>query len=107
AVIGIRDKTILVRVELIGVHEIPVQPLDPERNAIEQRVWLARVERIPAHMWDLQAWITRRDAVDLAANPAKAFDHLIFAPALGHQLHADTDAEERPAFFTHRLVQRL
>ncbi len=31
----------------------------------------------------------------------------IFAAALGHQLHADADAEERPAAPAHRLVQRL
>ena len=41
--------------------------------------------------------VVRRDAVDLAGNPAEALDHLVFAAALGHQLHADADAEERPA----------
>ena len=41
--------------------------------------------------------IRRRDLVDLAGDPAEARRHLIFAAALGHQLHADADAEERPA----------
>ena len=57
----------------------------------------ALVERVPAHVRDLQLRIARRDAVDLAGNPARALDHLVFAAALGHQLHADADAEERPA----------
>ncbi len=33
--------------------------------------------------------------------------HLVFAAALGQQLHADADAEERPAFLMHRFVKRL
>ncbi len=64
-------------------------------------------ERIPAHVRDLQRRIGRRDLVDLAADPAEALGHHVFAAALGHELHADADAEERPALAAHRLLQRL
>ena len=66
-----------------------------------------RVERVPAHVRNLQARIGRRDAVDLARDPAEPLDHLVFAAALGHQLHADADAEERPAARAHALVERV
>ena len=39
----------------------------------------------------------RRDPVDLARDPAEPVGDLVLAAALGHQLHADADAEERPA----------
>src|SRR5947209_4229729 len=58
-------------------------------------------------MRDLQAWLGGRDAVDLASNPAEAFRHLIFAPALGHELHADADAKERPALLAHAHIERV
>src|SRR4029077_20391903 len=35
------------------------------------------------------------------------FHDLVLAAALRHQLHADADAEERPAFLPHGFVQRL
>ena len=65
------------------------------------------VERVPAHVRDFQRRIGRRDLVDLAADPAEPVGHHIFAAALGHELHADADAEERPALAAHRLLQRL
>ena len=51
--------------------------------------------------------VVRRDAVDFAGDPAEARRHLILAAALGHQLHADADAEERTGTPQHALVQRL
>ena len=33
--------------------------------------------------------------------------HLVFAPALGHELHADANAEKRPAARAHALIERL
>ena len=66
-----------------------------------------RGERVPAHVGNLQVGVARGDAVDLAGNPAQSFAHPIFAAALGHQLHADADAEERPALATHRFLERL
>ena len=56
-------------------------------------------------MRNLQARIARRDAIDLARDPTETLFHLIFEAALCHELHADADAEERPATLTHRLLQ--
>src|SRR5947209_4372614 len=107
AVIGIRHKTISIRVEVIRVHEIAMQSVIPERNPIEQRMRFVRVQRIPAHVRNLQIGIVGFDAVDLARDPAEPLDNLVLAAAFGHQLHADADAEERARFLTYRLVQRL
>src|SRR4051812_14860627 len=107
-IVGVGDEAIPVgRVEMIRVHEIAVQPVGPERDAVEQRVVAALVERIPAHVRDLQIRIAWCNAVDFAGNPPQAFDDFVFAAALGHQLHADADAEEGPTFFAHGLVQRI
>ena len=43
---------------------------------------------------------------DLAADPAEAVGRLELAPALGHQLHADANAEKRAGADHDRLVQR-
>src|SRR6185437_7092357 len=43
---------------------------------------------------------------DFAWNPVEAVDRLELAAAFGHELHADADAEERPAALPHRLVER-
>ena len=88
------------------MHEIGVQPLRAERQAVEQLVLARNVERVPAHVRNFQVRIGRRDAIDLAGDPAQALRHLVFAPALGQQLHADADAEERPALLAHRLLER-
>ena len=37
----------------------------------------------------------------------RPFRHLVFAPALGQELHADANAEERPALAPHRFLERL
>src|SRR5215813_4244788 len=95
----------LLRVE--RMHEISVQALRPDGDALEQRMRPARIERVPAHMRDLQTWIRRRDAFDLARDPAQPRRHLVFAAALGHELHADANAEERSAARAHAVVERL
>ncbi len=51
--------------------------------------------------------IVGKDRRDVAANPIEAGDDFVFEPARRHQLHADADAEERPAAAAHRLFQRL
>ncbi len=56
---------------------------------------------------NLQVRIGGRDLVDLAGDPAQALRDPVFEPALGHQLHADADAEERTAALAHALVERL
>ena len=35
----------------------------------------------------------------------KSGRYLIFAPALGHQLHTDTNAEKRPSVLPHALLE--
>src|SRR5262249_44167484 len=94
AVIGFGDDVRrLGRPEVERVHEIGVRALRPERDAVEQRMRAALIERIPAHVRNLQARVGGRDAIDLARDPAEPRRHLVLAPALGHQLHADADAE--------------
>ena len=44
---------------------------------------------------------------DVAADPIEAGDDLVLEPARRHQLHADADAEERPAAAAHRVLERL
>ena len=46
----------------------------------------------------------------LSTSPAiqpRPFGDLVLEPALGHQLHADADAEERTAALAHAFVERL
>src|SRR5262245_36274997 len=59
------------RLEVERMHEISVQALRPDGDALEQRMRPARIERVPAHMWDLQIWIRRLNTLDLARNPAQ------------------------------------
>src|SRR5262249_56457764 len=81
------------RLEVERMHEISVQALRPDGDALEQRMRPARVERVPAHMRDLQTWIRRRDAFDLARNPAQPRRDLVFAAALGPELHDVANAD--------------
>src|SRR5258708_19295070 len=89
------------------VHEISVQTLRPDGDAVEQRMRPPCIERVPAHVRDLQTRIRRRDAFDLARNPAQPRRHLVFAAALGHELHANANAEERPAPPAYAVVERI
>src|SRR5215472_3613854 len=95
------------RLEVERMHEISVQALRPDGDALQQRMRPARIERVPTHMRDLQTSIRRRDAFDLARNPAQPLRHLVFAAAFRHELHADANAEERPAAHAHAVVERL
>src|SRR3984893_5420077 len=45
------------RLEVERVHEISVQALRPDGDAVEQRMRPACIERVPAHVRDLQIWI--------------------------------------------------
>ena len=84
AVIGFRHKIGAIRhFELVGMDEIGVQALRPERQAVEQRMRPIDVERVPAHMRNFQVRITGRDAIDLAGDPAQPRGDLVFAAALG------------------------
>src|SRR6202051_205124 len=107
AVLGIGHKIgALRRIELIRVHEIGVPALWAECQAVEHRVRSRHIERVPAHMRDFQVRIARHNAIDFAGDPAQALGDLVFTAAFGQELHADANAEERPASLPHRLVQR-
>src|SRR4051812_31241987 len=92
---------------MIGVHEIGVQSVRADIDTVEQRMRPLRVERVPAHMRDLQGRIRRRDPVDLARDPAQSRDHLVFAAALGHELHANANPQERAGTRAHAVIERL
>src|SRR5580704_3637726 len=107
AVLGVGHQIGALRgIELIRVHEIGMPALWAECQAIEHRVRSRDIERVPAHVRDFQVRVSRHDAIDFAGDPAKALGDFVFTAALGQELHADANAEERPAFLAHRLVQR-
>ena len=74
---------------------------------LQHRVLADRVERVPAHVRDLQVLVARRDLHDVARDPVEAVGVDVLAAARRHQLHADADAEERPRLVAHRLGHRL
>ena len=88
------------------MHEIGVQALRTERQAVEQRV-----RRATLSVFQPMCGIFRFGSLGAmrstspAIQPSPAVD-LVFAAALGQQLHADADAEERPAFAAHRFLER-
>src|SRR5262249_54727787 len=86
---------------------ISVPALRPERHAVDQRMRAHDIERVPAHMRDFQCSVARSDAIDFAPDPAQPLDDFIFAPALGQKLHANANAEKRPALAAHRLLERF
>src|SRR5262249_57671467 len=56
---------------------------------------------------NLQIRIAWRDPIDFAGDPAEALARFKFAPAPGKELHADTNAEKRPALAAHGLFERF
>src|SRR5439155_513291 len=78
-----------------------------EGNSVEHRMRPARIERVPPHMRDLQISVRGRNPLDVAWDPAQSLRHLVFAAALGHELHADANAEDGTAALAHALVDRL
>src|SRR5262245_46147895 len=108
AIIGARDKRVRpLRHEVVGVHEIGVEPTLAGGNAFKQRVLAAERKRVPAHMRDLERSVARRDRPDLALDPAEPGREPMFEPALGHELEPDADAEERLAALPHCLFEGL
>src|SRR5215475_5951981 len=91
--------------QVVTVDEIRVQAGGPQRNAIEQGMRPLRLQRIPAHMRDLETRILGVDAANLAADPAESIRYRIFPTAVSHELHTDADAEKRSAFPKDRVVQ--
>src|SRR4026207_2265975 len=84
-----------------------MQTLRTERNSGNHWMIRQHVERVPSHVRDLQIGVGRRYAVDLARYPTETRRDPIFASALGHQLHAYADAEERLALLAHSLFKRI
>src|SRR5262249_23724614 len=73
----------------------------------QERMVFQHIERIPAHVRNLQIRTRRRNAIDFARDPPKTWSDLVFASALRHQLHADTNTEEWFAIFSYALLNRL
>src|SRR5262245_13980742 len=89
------------------MHEIRVQTLRAQRNSVEHRMRPSGIERVPPHMRDLQISVRWHNPLDVARDPAQSLRHLVFAAALGHELHTDANAEEGTAALAHALVERL
>src|SRR3546814_14967599 len=58
-------------------------------------------------MGNLQPLVGGLKTHDIAADPAKALVDPMFLPAVGHKLHADANAEERPALADPGLLKRV
>src|SRR6516164_7264930 len=58
-------------------------------------------------MRDLQAAWLRGDLLDIAGNPAKPRRIMVLSTPFSHKLHADTDAQKRPAPLPDGLGERL
>ena len=87
----------------IAVDEIGV---GARRRARRSTGCAARgMQLVPAHMRDLERRVGGLDRHHLAVDPAEPVDGLELAAALGHQLHADADAEKRPAAPDHRFAR--
>src|SRR5262249_58686402 len=84
-----------------------MQSIGSHRYTGKKRMVFQYIERIPAHMRNLQIRTRRRNAIDFACDPAETRRYSVFASALRHQLHSDTDAEEALAIFSYALLQRI
>ena len=98
---------VALRLEMVGVHEIGMQPVGARADPGKQRMVALELDRVPADLRDFQRRIGRLDLLDVAGDPAEAARHGLFQPALRHQLHADADAEERPRPGDGYLLDRL
>src|SRR5260221_119888 len=81
AVIGRAEEVgAVARAQLVAVDKIGV---GPGRDPGEDRVRGARQQLVPAEMRDLEAGVARRDADNLARDPAQPLDGFELAAALG------------------------
>ena len=64
----------------------------------------AQVERVPAHVRDFQIGVVGFDAATSPAIQPRPGVDLDIPPALGEKLHADANAEKRPALLEHGLA---
>src|SRR5579872_314732 len=95
AVIGRGDKVAVIgEAQLETVDEIDVgAPRQPLHDGMDA----AGLQLVPPHMRNFEAGVGRFERHHLAPEPAEPGDGLELAAALGHQLHADADAEKRAA----------
>ncbi len=94
AVVGGGDDLFRVAAgEGVGVDEIGMVAGD---EAVEERVGAGGEEQIiPAHVGQAEGFCGEER--DFAFDPAEAWGGFVFEAALGHELHADADTEERRA----------
>src|SRR5262245_25052484 len=91
AIVGGRNEgQRIVQSEMIGMDEIGVQPFLSQGDAIEERMRTSRVERVPAHVRNLELGISGLDHLHIALDPAKSFRLDMFKAAFRHQLHPNT-----------------
>src|SRR5262245_54199351 len=84
-----------------------MQSISAHRYTGKERMVFQHTERIPAHMRDLQIRTRRHNAIDFACDPPETWCYFVFASALSHQLHPDTDAEEGLAILSYAMLQRI
>jgi len=89
------------------MHEIGVQTALARADSLEQRVRMFHVNRVPADLRDFQRRVGRLHLLHVAGDPAESSRDRLFQASLGHQLHADADAEERTAVPDRDLLDRL
>ena len=89
------------------MDEIGMETSSAKLQTGEERVRTHEVERVPAHVWNLERGIGRRKADDVAGDPAEALAGLVLKAAGSHQLHPDADAEEGLAAPPDVLVEDL
>src|SRR5690606_26306260 len=65
------------------------------------------VERVPAHVWDLECGVGRLNGRDLALDPPQTLMHATLEATMRHELHADANAEKRPALLPHGALERV
>src|SRR6266478_7633906 len=108
AVIRARQHVRLVGgVEVIGVHEVSVAAFWAERQTLQHRMLADHIERIPAHVRNLQILLARRNLFHIAFDPVEPLCGDVLLAAGRHQLHADANAKERPRLASHGLRHRL
>ena len=90
--------------EVVGVDEIGVVA---GGDAGEERVGGEDLERVPAHVRDLERGVGGGEADDLAGDPAEARGVAVLAADGRQHLLADADAEEGRAAADRALLDRL
>src|SRR5262249_52518626 len=76
-------------------------------DAREQRVVVDDVDRVPAHVRDLERGIGGLDGFEVTPDPAESRRHTEFKPTLRRQLCSDTNSKKRPQLVANGPLQRL